>query len=246
MDQQRILVVEDDGVVRLMLEMQLQHAGYIVVGADNGELAIDLLSYKHFDLLITDLRLPNIDGIQVMAKARAIDPDIAIIILTGAACLPSALAAINHHVHCYMLKPVRSDELVRNVIEALKHRHRITESVSTYHTNQFEPTEMTLGPLHINVERRRVTCNNQLLQLTNSEFALLVYLAQRHGAVASIEDITRDVLRYPSYSLSEARSLIKNRIHHLRQKIKGTDCAQQLIQSVRGSGYCLIDDNLEE
>ncbi|NTW01810.1 MAG: winged helix-turn-helix domain-containing protein [Oscillochloris sp.] len=61
-----------------------------------------------------------------------------------------------------------------------------------------------------------------------------------------IEDITRDVLRYPSYSLSEARSLIKNRVHHLRQKIKSTDCAQQLIQSVRGSGYCLIDDNLEE
>ncbi|MEI7644265.1 MAG: response regulator transcription factor [Chloroflexales bacterium] len=245
MAQQRILLVEDDGVTRLMLEMQIQKASHIVVGVASGEQAIAILAQERFDLLVTDLRMPTMDGMQVMEAARAIDPQIEVIILTGAACTNSAIAAVNHHAHSYMLKPVRCDDLIRNVAEALSHRCQIAEQAPTYnadHAGQASAHVLHIGPLRIDFYRHRVTHGDQALSLTRSEFSLLMYLAQRRGTVVSAVEIAREVLRHPC-SPQEARDLTKGHIHRLRRKITPPPLAARLIHSVRGTGYRLADDD---
>jgi DNA-binding response OmpR family regulator len=222
----------------------------VVIGTDSGETAVDLLSQEHFDLLITDLRLPSIDGIQVMSEARTIDPDIAVIILTGAASLHSAIAATNYHAHCYLLKPTRGDELLRSVGEALERRNRIAEPTQSYQAQRAEQAQaeepiIQIGPLRIDPSRHHVTCNGRALRLTSGEFALLTYLAQQRGAVVSTQEIARAVLNY-SCSPQEARNLARNRIHSLRLKIKSTGCTRRIIQSIYGTGYRIAeDDDLE-
>jgi DNA-binding response OmpR family regulator len=242
---QRILVVEDDSVSRLMLEVQLRQAGYIVIGAASGEQAIALLSQERYDLLVTDLRLHTMDGVQVMQAARAINPQIEVIIVTGAACTSSAIAALNHHAYSYLLKPVRHDDLMRSVSAALTNRRHIAEQSLAYQAAsqaQAEATLLQIGPLRIDPYRHRVTHSGQSLPLTSSEFALLMYLAQRRGAVISAQEIAREVLRQPC-SQQEARDLTKGHIHRLRQKIEPPPRVRRLIHSVRGAGYRLADDD---
>jgi DNA-binding response OmpR family regulator len=245
MEQRSILIVEDDGITRLMLELQLQDEGYVVASVGCGAAAIDLLAQQRFDLLITDLRLPDIDGIQVMQEAHAASPDIAVIILTGSACLNSAIAAINHHAFRYLLKPVHDDELTRSVSEALTHRRLISERAQPYSPDPGElagADDLQIGPLRIDPSRHRVICCGQAIPLSSGEFSLLIYLARRRGSVVSAEEIAREVLRY-SCSPQEARNLVKHRIHSLRQKIEAPPGAPRLIHSVRGAGYRLADDD---
>ncbi|MEI8306543.1 MAG: response regulator transcription factor [Chloroflexales bacterium] len=245
MQQRRILVVEDDGVTRLMLEMQLQHAQHTVVSVASGEQAIDLLSRERFDLIVTDLRLNTMDGVQVMELARAIDPQVEVIILTGAACTHSAIAALNRHAYSYLLKPVRPADLMRSVVDALARRHHIAESPPTYHVDHGAPVKaavMHVGPLKIDPHRHRVTHGELMLALTRSEFSLLMYLFQRRGAVVSAQEIARDVLRCPC-SPQEARDLAKGHIHRLRQKIDPPPHVHRFIHSVRGTGYRLADED---
>ncbi|NTW98198.1 MAG: response regulator transcription factor, partial [Oscillochloris sp.] len=232
-------------MTRLMLEMQLQHAGYTTIGVGSGEAALDQLARERFDLLITDLRLPDMDGLQVIAEARAIDPEIAVIILTGSASTTSAVAALNQQVHRYLLKPILPDELVRAVVEVLARQRRLAERAQSYHTQRADQGEdhvLRVGPLRIDPYRHRVTYSGQPLVLSSGEFSLLLYLTRRRGIVVSAQEIAREVLRYPC-SQEEARNLTKSRIHSLRQKIEGSPCAARLIHNVRGAGYRLLDDD---
>ncbi|MEI6779015.1 MAG: response regulator transcription factor [Chloroflexales bacterium] len=245
MQQRRILVVEDDSVARLMLEIQLQQAGHAVVSVASGEHAISFLSQERFDLLVTDLRLNTMDGVQVMESARAIDPQIEVIILTGAACTHSAITALNRHVYSYLLKPVRHADLMRSVTEALSRRHRIAEFPPMYLPNHADVVEagiIHIGPLTIDPHRHRVTHGKQMLSLTRSEFSLLMYLVQRRGVVVSAQEIAHEVLHCPC-SPQEARDMTKSYIHRLRQKIEIPPHARRLICSVRGTGYRLADED---
>lgn len=245
MDQQRILVVEDDQIQRLMLAMQLQNAGYDVIAVENGERAVDLLSYKCYDLLITDLLLPRMHGMQVIAEARARCAQISVIIITGAANTTSVIAALNQQVHRYLLKPVSPPELLQNVAEVLTQRRQIAERATTYQLQAATGSEvikLRIGPLVIEPQRHRVTSNDRAILLTSTEFALLIYLIQHRGSVVSPLAIARDVLHY-SCSLDEARALVKSLIHRLRQKIEAPHPGLEMIRNVRGAGYRLLDED---
>jgi DNA-binding response OmpR family regulator len=245
MEQPRILIVEDDGVARLMFELQLQKAGHIVVAVASGEEAISLLSHEHFDLLITDLRLSTMDGVEVLKAARKIDPQIEVIIVTGAACAHSAISALNRHAHSYLLKPVHNHDLISSVSEALAKRHRLAEQTPTYssgHAKRAQAHVLRIGPLRIDPYRHRVSYSDQALPLSSSEFSLLMYLAHRRGAVVSAQEIATEVLRR-TCTPQEARDVAKGHIHRLRQKIELPPHTPRLIHSVRGAGYRLADDD---
>jgi two-component system alkaline phosphatase synthesis response regulator PhoP len=245
MNQRRILVIDDDPVHRLMLTIQLQQAGYDVVGVENGEAAIDLLRHTRFELLITDLLLPNMHGMQVIAEARALNSQIAVIIVTKLASTESVIAALNQQVHRYLIKPISQFDLLHNVAEVFAQHQQIAEHNRPYHSNGVKASELStiqIGPLQIAPQRYRVTCNDMPIILTSTEFALLLYLAQRCGIVVSHIDIARDVLHY-SCSLQEARDLVKSFIHRLRQKIEAPQPGLRLIQTVRGVGYRLLDED---
>jgi DNA-binding response OmpR family regulator len=245
MNQQRILVVDDDKIIRMMLQVQLQKAGYTVLIVGSGEDAIDLLTRERFDLLITELRLPNIDGLQVMIRAREIDNQIAVIIVSGEAPVAAVIAALNRQVNRYLLKPVARDDLVRNVAEVLAQRRALAEHAQSYdhsyHPKREDDHILQIGPLRIDPRRHRATYSAQVILLSGGDFALLLYLARRCGIVVSAPQIAREVLGY-TCSDQEARALVKSRIHSLRQKLELAHGARRLIHSLRGVGYRLAEE----
>ncbi|MCU0490611.1 MAG: response regulator transcription factor [Chloroflexaceae bacterium] len=129
MSQPHILVVEDENVARRVLHAMLVHAGYDVTSVGSGEEAIELLHQRRFDVLLTDLQLQQVSGVEVMATARERDQEIEVIVLTGYATLESAIAAVRHGAFNYILKPGKPGEIEASIAEALgKRRSRAERS----------------------------------------------------------------------------------------------------------------------
>lgn len=263
MSQSHILVVEDEAVARRVLHVMLTQAGYEVTSVGSGEEALEQLATQRFDLLLTDLQLRKVDGVQVMASARERDPDIEVIILTGYATLQSAIAAVQHGAHNYILKPGNPGEIEQSVADALSKRkkredqavwlRRMGESLLQLADSAKSSTEAApqpsspdppeesfihLGDLTIDLQRHLVTLAGEQVQLSTGEFGLLVYLAQNCEHVVSPQQIVRNVLGYDS-TPQEARDLIKARIWALRRKIEPHPDSPTRIVSVRGVGYML-------
>lgn len=261
MSQPRILLVEDEAIARQVLQVLLGQAGYEVISVGSGEEAIEQLDTASFDVVVTDLQLRRLDGVAVMAHARACDPEVEVIVLTGYANVSSAIAAVRHGASNYILKPGSSGEIERSVAEALKRRqerlarsdwlrrmgHGLLQLADTRHRSAAatvaEPvTEKILrvGALVIDLQRHVVTLAERDLQLSSGEFSLLAYLAQHREQVVSPQQILRELDGY-SCSPQDARNMIKSRIWSLRRKIEDDPANPQLIVSVRGVGYVLTD-----
>lgn len=262
MTQPSILVVEDEAVARRVLHVMLTQAGYDVISVGSGEEALDQLASRRFDLLLTDLQLRKVDGVEVMIAAREHDPEIEVIILTGYATLDSAIAAVRHGAHNYILKPGQPGEIEQSVSEALLKRQTRTDrtawlrrlgegllqlagstAVST-NTDTVQPEIPTaaavlrLGDLAIDLQRHLVTIAGRDIQLSSGEFKLLTYLVEHREQVISPQQLAHDVLGY-ACAPNEARDLIKARIWALRRKVEADPTDPKLIVSVRGVGYML-------
>jgi len=116
----RILVIDDDESIRNTIAMTLQHAGYVVDTAETGKQAIQKSEVNFYNLAIIDIRLPDIEGTELLTALSETTPKIVKIILTGFPGMDNALKAINKGVDGYLIKPVSSEELVRVVKEHLK------------------------------------------------------------------------------------------------------------------------------
>lgn len=256
MNDARLLLVEEAPATRMLLDTRLRAAGYTVITTGSAEQALALLGTERFALLISEIHLPGLNGIELMTRARKLDPDLELIVLTGGATVESAVAALNLGARAYLRKPVVAGELEQQVATALQRRHerlshhatlrqlgsallRIAEPHSdTYHTAAPQPDAVQVGQLRIDARRRRAAIGERVVPLSSGEFDLLLYLARREGEVLPAEQLARDVLGY-SCSSDEARELIKARVHRLRHKIEPNPRTPTLLVSVRGAGYML-------
>ena len=127
----RILIVDDEKSIRLSLADELEDEGYRVSTAANGEEAFKLLAEEDFDLVITDLVMEGIDGIEVLKKAKTLDPVLSVLILTGYGNLETAIAALRLGADDYLLKPCEIDELLLRVKRCLEKRE-MQKKISLY------------------------------------------------------------------------------------------------------------------
>jgi DNA-binding response OmpR family regulator len=118
----RILLVDDEASIRLTLGALLQRAGYTVTQAEHGEAAVALLEQHAFDLLLVDLKMPGMDGMQVVAAARQRQPDLAILVLTGHGSLDTAIEGLHQGVFDYLLKTTEPGKVVERVKAGLEAR----------------------------------------------------------------------------------------------------------------------------
>src|SRR5689334_24726144 len=118
----RILIVDDEATIRLTLGALLKRAGYEVMSAENGHEAVGLLEQQRFDLLLVDLKMPEMDGMQVVAAARRRQPDLAIIVLTGHGSLETAVEGLHQGIFDYLLKTTEPTQVIERVKAGLAAR----------------------------------------------------------------------------------------------------------------------------
>ncbi len=252
----KILVVDDEFPNRMTMSDILRRRGYHVLAAENGEEALALLHEQPFDLLLLDLRMPGLGGIDVATRARDMQLDTAIIILTGHGSLDSAMDSIHLGIFDYMLKTSSPQEVVARVEAALAdlvaRRHHDTllqtiQSVATELTGGKQPEQrqhtpaesyITIGDLQISTWKQTVRRGDETLLLTPTEFRVLLCLAQQAGQVMTYQQILQGAQGYEADAM-DAAELIKPHIYHLRQKIEPDPSNPRYILTVRGTGYLL-------
>jgi DNA-binding response OmpR family regulator len=250
-DSSTILVVDDEEGIRYFLERFLTREGFQVVTAASGEAALARLASTEFDVVLLDLKMKGIGGLDVLADLRRRWPATSVIILTAHASLESAVEALRRGAHDYLFKPCRTLDL-RESIRAglLKRREQLQLRQLATVPIAPEPPAGPIGTvpadrflqhsgLIVDPVRHIVTLDGVLLELSPTEFDLLAYLVSEAPRVVAPQELIREVQGYAS-DAAEAAETIRSHMYHIRRKMQ-TTAGRSVILTVRGVGYTLAD-----
>ena len=221
MSDQTILIVEDDATIARFVELELKHAGFDVLRAGDGTTAIELVLGHDVDLIILDLMLPGIDGLDVARHIRKRGLEMPILMLTARAETHDVVSGFEAGADDYLRKPFEIPELLSRVRALLK-RTAPAQAVGVA-----EASGVAIDP-----ERRLATKDGEPLDLTAKEFDLLTYLVNNAGRVISRDEILEAVW---GAQRSTDSNVIEVFVCHLRNKIG--DSENRIIQTIRGVGY---------
>lgn len=222
----RVLVVEDEEALALGLRDALTHAGHRVDVAHDGPTGLDLAINQHYDLVVLDLMLPGMSGLDVLKQLREQRHGIRVLILTALADEESLLTGFQLGADDYMAKPFSARELVARVEAQFRRRQMDTAP----------PTRLQLSEgIEVDLARLEVHRDGQVLPLTPREGDILDYLIRNHDRVVTREDLLLDVWHYQNANV-ETRT-VDIHIVGLRRKIEPDPAKPRLIQTVRGKGY---------
>jgi DNA-binding response OmpR family regulator len=222
----KILVVDDEASVRNLVKSYLAREGYDLLEADNGADALKLARTEKPDLVILDLMIPEVDGLEVCRILRS-ETGIFIIMLTARTEETDKLLGLGLGADDYLTKPFSPRELVARVKAVL--RRRPGESSSSANV-------VRAGPLEIDPSRHVATVSGRVLDLTAREFEILSQLASRPGMVFTREKLLEQVWGYDFYG--DPR-VVDVHVAKLRKKVEENPADPQYIQTVRGVGYKL-------
>jgi DNA-binding response OmpR family regulator len=258
----RILVVDDESSIRLVLRDRLSQAGYEVTTAASGEEALGRLQEAAFDLMLLDLKMPGIDGLQVMEQATDLAPGTGVIILTAHATLDSAVQAMRHGGDDYLVKPASTEEILASVEKGLaKRRKRLRQgqlvrqirdtalqlttedAKAPEHEEVIEerPRFLWVRELLLDRERLAITMRGRPLDLTSTEFKLLLCLMENSGRTASFAQMSEAIHGVETHEIL-ARSAISTHIWRLRRKLEEAAPGEAYIVNVRRRGYKLLSE----
>jgi two-component system, OmpR family, response regulator len=222
----RVLVVEDAPKLLGILIRRLQDEGYAVDGAASGTDAVRQALLTAYDAIVLDLRLPDIDGIEVCRRLRAAERWSPILMLTARDGLGDRVHGLDAGADDYLIKPFAFPELFARV-RALARRG-----------SSARPAEVVVGDLALDPASRVVTCRGDVIDLTVKEFALLEVFMRHPGVVLGRARLIEHVW---DHTYQGDSNIIDVHIRNLRSKIDHRD-RQRTLQTVRGIGYRLCDD----
>lgn len=217
----RILLVEDDELLADGISRALKLAGYAVDHVPTGAEADHALETTSFDLLILDLGLPKLDGLEVLRRLRGRNQMLPVIVATARDRLEDRVSGLDLGADDYMTKPFDLPELEARV-RALLRRGRFGAGV-----------EVVYGPLRFDTVGRRVTVNEQAVELSARELAVLEVLLQRGGSVVSKEQLIEHMYGWDE---EVSHNAMEVNVHRLRKKLEPSGIN---IRTIRGLGYLL-------
>lgn len=227
----KILVVDDEEHITELLRFNLEANGYTVIEAADGQTGIDLAKSEKPDLILLDLMLPVIDGVEVCRRLRLDEETehLPIIMLTAKSDEIDKIIGLEMGADDYMTKPFSVRELLAR-IKAVLRRQR---DAGGAHEEE-ESGVITIGDITINEDKHEVRKRDEILDLTLKEFRLLSLLARNKGKVLSRNFLLDEIWGYDYFG--EIRT-VDVHIRHLRKKIEDDDKNPEYIETIRGVGY---------
>ncbi|HJR80980.1 MAG TPA: response regulator transcription factor [Anaerolineales bacterium] len=234
-----ILVVDDEPVARQSLTDILRLEGFSVNSVPNGQAAVEYVRTNPVELLIVDLRMPGMDGLEVIQVVNQISPETEVILLTAFGSTESAIQALRLRVHDYLLKPAPPSQVVSSVKKGLVRREaRLKARGGTSSVDVDEGIqEISLKDgTRIDLSRRQIRKKDQMVHLTPAEGRLLKVLIENPGRVYSHRELVLLVQGYDT-SQREAPEILRPLVSRLRHKLEPFPALSDRIVSVRGTGY---------
>ncbi len=257
----RILVVDDETATRNAVTRALNLMGYRAEGVASGDQALGQLSARPYDLMLLDLRMPEMDGVEVMARARECWPGLLVIVLTAYATVDSAIAAVRAGAADYLLKPCGIRAIEASIARALRRRQErqrrrqlmdtIAEALEALQTEDgldlaLLPDQqeglLRRGPVtlypgkYLAVVAGGDGVAGRQCDLTPSEAEILGHLMRHPGRVFSCRELARGTLGY-ELGEREAEEIVRPYISRLRKKLEPDPANPTLICTIRGKGY---------
>lgn len=220
----KLLLVEDNPQLNKALTTLLKRNSYLVDSAFDGEEALICLNEYQYDVIILDIMLPKIDGLEVLKRARKQNIQTPIILLTARSTIEDKIVGLDLGADDYLPKPFVTEELLAR-IRALGRRKAPIQ----------EKKEIVFGDLVIDESNYIIKCNEKSVSLSNKEMMILMLLVNSNGNVVSLDKITRSAWEIESYSTNENVWVF---ISYLRKKLETID-SKVKIKSIRYQGYYL-------
>ena len=225
MSQRRILVVEDSPDVRLILTDLLQGSGYEVTSVERGEEALRQAAARPFDLMILDVLLPDMDGIQLCGMIRERGFDGGILMLTALGEVDDRVAGLSGGADDYLTKPFDSRELLARMEALLRRTHKLALTPVAHYK---------FGEVEVDFENRTVTRAGETVALAAREWQLLRHLVNHRGQAISREELLANVWADQRYI---GPRTVDTHVAWLRQKLEPEPQSPRYILTLRGAGY---------
>jgi len=233
--QNRILIVEDEEMIARALQIELEHEGYQVFVEHEGKSGLEAALHNSIDLVLLDVMLPELSGIEVLRRIRKKNAYLPVILLTARDTTLDKVMGLDHGANDYITKPFEIEEVLARVRNSLRHRAIIQE------VTEKKDVHLSIEDLSVNLETREVIRKNKMIILTPKEYDLLVYLLKNQNIVLSRENI---LLTVWDYDYEGETNVVDVYIRHLRKKIE-EDINSPLIRTVRVVGYVIRKEPYE-
>ncbi|WP_433748687.1 response regulator transcription factor [Paenibacillus amylolyticus] len=247
-----VLVIEDEPKIARLLELELQYEGYQVGKAGSGTEGLEKYGEGQWDLILLDVMLPGLSGIEVLRRVRAKDATVPIIMLTAKDSVEDKVSGLDLGANDYITKPFQIEELLARVRAALRlsavasvvssassSTPADTGNDSSGHQDEASAGWLTAAGLKLNEGTREVSRDGVAIELTPREFDLLVYLLQNQRQVLSRDQIVQAVWGYDYYGDT---NVVDVYIRYVRKKVDN-GFTPPLIHTVRGVGYVLKEQS---
>ena len=222
----KILIVEDEAAIARFVELELRHEGYAVDKTEDGRSGLDQALAEAYDLILLDIMLPGLSGLEVLRRLRR-EKDTPVILLSARDTVMDKVSGLDMGADDYITKPFAIEELLARIRSALRKR-----------PPKAPDALLTLGPITMDTARRQVRCGGQAVELTTREFDVLRLFLENPEIVLSRETFLSKVW---GYDYVGETNVVDVYIRYLRSKLDAA-CGRSLIHTVRGVGYVLRED----
>ena len=229
----RVLIVEDESEIVRFLTLELQHEGYLVESRADGRSGLEMALSGGFDLVLLDVMLPELNGIEVLRRLRR-ESAIPVILITARDAVMEKVNGLDTGANDYITKPFHIEELLARIRMVLRNADPATQGASG--------DVLSLGDLTLSLASRQVTRAGEPIELTKTQYDLLEYLLRNRDIVLTRDQILSQVW---GYTYAGNSNVVDVYVRYVRNRIRDTD-ESKIIETVRGIGYVIRDKTRKE
>lgn len=229
----KILIIEDEEKIARFVELELSHEGYETDKATNGREGLEKIESGGYDLVILDIMLPELNGIEVLRRARR-TTDVPVILLTARDSVTDKVSGLDMGANDYITKPFAIEELLARIRAILRSSEKAAEKAPEQGEKEEDGSILSCSGVEMNTDSHEVTYNGQPVELTNREFILLRTLMENKNVAMTREKLLCDAWGYDYYGET---NIIDVYVRYIRHKT-----SDDVIKTIRGVGY-IVSDN---